>query len=91
MVYRSLHGLAPNYLTSRFEKRETIYCLRDSDNKLKVLAIAAQHCGTAFLVKQGKQSPSGNLNISLSSFFEARHSWKAALSFLYFRVFIIVN
>ena len=36
MVYRSLHGLAPNYLSSRFEKRETIYCLRDSDNKLKV-------------------------------------------------------
>ena len=36
MVYRSLHGLAPDYLSSRFEKRETIYCLRDSDNKLKV-------------------------------------------------------
>ena len=36
MVYRSLHGLAPNYLSSQFEKRETIYCLRDSDNKLKV-------------------------------------------------------
>ena len=52
---------------------------------------AARHCGTAFLVKQGKQSPSGNLNISLSSFFEARHSWKAALLFLYFRIFIIVN
>ena len=34
----------------------------------EVLLIAAQHCGTAFLVKQGKQSPSGNLNISLSSF-----------------------
>ena len=27
----------------------------------------------------------------LSSVFEARHSWKAALSFLYFRIFIIVN
>ena len=36
MAYRSLHGLAPNYLSSRFEKRETIYCPRDSDNKLKV-------------------------------------------------------
>ena len=36
MVYRSLNGLAPNYLSSRFEKRETIYCLRDYDNKLKV-------------------------------------------------------
>ena len=36
MVYRSLHGLAPDYLSYRFEKRETIYCPRDSDNKLKV-------------------------------------------------------
>ena len=33
MVYRSLHGLAPDYLSSRFEKREAIYCLRDSDNR----------------------------------------------------------
>ena len=40
MVDRSLRGLAPDYfqrlLSSRFEKPETIYCLRNSDNKLKV-------------------------------------------------------
>ena len=36
MVYKSLHGLAPDYLCSKFEKRETAYDLRDSENKLNV-------------------------------------------------------
>ena len=36
MVYKSLHGLAPEYLCSKFEKRETAYNLRDSENKLNV-------------------------------------------------------
>ena len=36
MVYRSLHGLAPNYLSSKFERREVAYDLRDSENKLNV-------------------------------------------------------
>ncbi|KAL9973623.1 hypothetical protein ACROYT_G020101 [Oculina patagonica] len=36
MVYRSLHGLALEYLSSKFEKRETAYNLRDSENKLNV-------------------------------------------------------
>ncbi|KAL9979164.1 hypothetical protein ACROYT_G016784 [Oculina patagonica] len=36
MVYRSLHGLAPDYLSSKFEKRETAYNLRHSENKLNV-------------------------------------------------------
>ena len=30
MVYRSLHGLAPNYPSSKFERREVAYNLRDS-------------------------------------------------------------
>ena len=34
MVYKSLHGLAPEYLRSKFETRETAYNLRDSENKL---------------------------------------------------------
>ena len=29
MVYKSLHGLAPNYLSSKFERRETAYNLRN--------------------------------------------------------------
>ena len=36
MVYRSLDGLAPNYLSSKFERREVAYNLRDSENKLNV-------------------------------------------------------
>ena len=36
MVYRSLHGLAQNYLNSYFERREIAYNLRDSENKLNV-------------------------------------------------------
>ena len=34
MVSKSLHGLAPEYLCSRFAIRETAYNLRDSENKL---------------------------------------------------------
>ena len=36
MVYKSLHGLAPDYLCSKFERRKTAYNLRDSENKLNV-------------------------------------------------------
>ena len=36
MVYRSLHGLAPNYLSSKFERRELAYNLRNSKTKLNV-------------------------------------------------------
>jgi len=36
MVYRSLHGLAPNYLSSKFERREIAYDLRDSENRLNM-------------------------------------------------------
>ena len=36
MVYKSLHGLAPVYLCCKFERRETAYNLRDSENKLNV-------------------------------------------------------
>ena len=37
MVYRSLHGLALNYPSSKFERQEVAYNLRDSENKLNVL------------------------------------------------------
>ena len=36
MVFKSLHGLAPGYLCSRLERRETAYNLRDCENKLNV-------------------------------------------------------
>ena len=34
VVYKSLHGLVLEYLCSRFAIRETVYNLRDSENKL---------------------------------------------------------
>ena len=37
MVSKSLHRLAPEYLSSRFVIRETAYNLRDSENKLCIL------------------------------------------------------
>ena len=37
MVSKSLHRLAPEYLSSRFAIRETAYNLRDSENKLCIL------------------------------------------------------
>ena len=36
MVYKSLHGLAPDYLCSKFKRREIAYNLRDSENMLNV-------------------------------------------------------
>ena len=35
MVYKSLHGLAPDYLKTKFQERQATYTLRDSENKLK--------------------------------------------------------
>ena len=43
IVYRSLHGLAPNYLSSKFERREVAYNLRDSENKLNVPSVSYTH------------------------------------------------
>ena len=34
MVFKCLHGLAPEYLNSKFSKRESAYTLRNSNNKL---------------------------------------------------------
>lgn len=36
MVYKSLHGLAPNYLSSLFTRRNISYDLRDNENKLVI-------------------------------------------------------
>ena len=35
-TYKVLHGLAPDYLASKFSERNTSYNLRDSKNKLNV-------------------------------------------------------
>ena len=36
MMFRCLHGLAPEYLCSKFTWRDSAYDLRDSENKLDV-------------------------------------------------------
>ena len=36
MVYKCLHGLATEYLCSKFSKRDSVYSLRDSENKVNV-------------------------------------------------------
>ena len=36
MVYKSLHGLAPEYHSCKFERRDTAYSLWDSENRLIV-------------------------------------------------------
>ena len=69
MVYKSLNGLAPNYLFSKFIQRSdviTSHNMRDSDNKLAIplprtsitriaLAIVVQFSGTVYPQLLGKQ------------------------------------
>ena len=61
MVYMSLHGLALNYLSSKFERRKIPFNLRDSKNKLDVplprtnyyknsFGYSGEFSGTVFLV-----------------------------------------
>ena len=50
-VYKSLNGLAPNYLSSKFIKRSdviTSYNLRDSDNKLAIPLPRTNHYKNSF-------------------------------------------
>ena len=48
MVCRSLHWLAPNYLSSKFERREIAYNLRDSENKLNVPLLRINYYENSF-------------------------------------------
>ena len=80
MVYRSLHGLAPNYLSSKFERREVAYNLRESENKLNVPLPRTNYYKNSF-------SYSGAILWNLNDYSKnckAQHSWKAAFLFKYF-------
>ena len=51
MVYKSVNGLAPNYLSSKFIQRSdviTSYNLRDSDNKLAIPLPRTNHYKNSF-------------------------------------------
>ena len=51
MVYKSLNGLAPNYLSSKFIQRSdviTVHNLRDSDGKLAIPLNRTNYCKNSF-------------------------------------------
>ena len=79
MVYKSLYGLASEYLFSKFALWETAYNLRDSENKLYhgqiitkiALAIVAPSYGKNSRVKRGKKSPLRNSDVFLNKYARA--------------------
>ena len=89
MVFKCLHGLAPDYLASKFSERNTIYNLSDSENKLNVrlprtnyfkivLGIVAPDRGIAFLMRLGARNPPSRSKAKPAKLYKARHSRKAA-------------
>ena len=48
MVYKSLHGLAPDYSYSKFERQETAHNLRDSEHKLNVPLLQTNYYKNSF-------------------------------------------
>ena len=90
MVYKSLHGLAPDYLCSKFERRETAYNLWDPENKLNVplphtnyYKSSFRYSGTTFwnrLPRDMRQAKSlGLFKRLIREDVQAQHSWKAPL------------
>ena len=84
MVYKSLNGLAPNYLSSKFIQRSDIITSSDSENKLAVplppapitikivSAIAVQFSGTVCRLLQAKSLPNFRLMLNVSVIAELR-------------------
>ena len=78
LVYKSLNGLAPNYLSSIFIQRSDIITSSDSENKLAVplppapitikivSAIAVQFSGTVCRLLQAKSLPNFRLMLNVS-------------------------
>ena len=78
LVYKSLNGLAPNYLSSKFIQRSDIITSSDSENKLAVplppapitikivSAIAVQFSGTVCRLLQAKSLPNFRLMLNVS-------------------------
>ena len=78
MVYKSLNGLAPNYLSSKFIQRSDIITSSDSENKLAVplppapitikivSAIVVQFYETVCRLLQAKSLPNFRLMLNVS-------------------------
>ena len=90
MVYKSLHGLAPDYLCSKFERRETAYNLWDPENKLNVPLPRTNYYKSSFrysgttlwnrLPRDMRQAKSlGLFKRLIREDVQAQHSWKAPL------------
>ena len=94
MMFRCLHGLAPEYLYSRFTWHDSAYDLRDSDNKLNVPLPRTDYYRKSLSYSGATLWKSLPCDIS-TTFFEsnARYSRKTAFSViaysLYFRHFNI--
>ena len=78
MVYKSLHGLAPEYLCSRFAIRETAYNLRDSQSYSGAILWNKLPCN----VRQAESLT--KFKCLLKQILWARHSWKAAFYLIFF-------
>ena len=91
MVLKCLHGLAPDYLASKFSQRSTSYNLRDSANKLnvrlpptnyfKTVLVIVWHYTMQYPSLQGMVHitvPSSRSNAPSVKLLTARYSRKAA-------------
>ena len=88
MVYKSINGLAPEYLTSKFIMRNdvTSYCTRDSEGKLAIPFPRTNYFKNTFsysgpvlwngLPLETRKAESLNTFRKLITKADARHSWK---------------
>ena len=107
MVNKSIHGLAPDYLSSLFTKYDPPYNLRNSENKLAVplprtnflkiaLAIMVRLSGTACPLNCGKQNHFNLFEMvvaisSSESTKRTRHLCKAEFLFFLYFHYLQVN
>ena len=71
MVYRSLNGLVPEYLSPKFNKRNILcFSFRDSENKLVVPFPGTHYLRNIHIKRDKKTGPrfafSVNVNLTLS-------------------------
>ena len=88
MLFKWLHGLAPDYLASKFSERNTSYNLRDSGNKLNVrlphtnyLKNSFSYSGATLWNRLSYEArcaePSGRSNAKSAKLYKAWYSRKA--------------
>ena len=95
MVYKSLNGLAPNYLFSKFIQRSdviTSYNLRDSDNKLAIPLPRTNYYKNSFgysgAVLWNSLPSAARQATSLLLINPTRHSCKTGFNLVYFSLIV---